>query len=172
MVQKIYESQIITFDVKSDTELNVNATEMVKAFPGKRVNDFLNLSQTKEFIDAVIESKQYPEIKSQDDLVESNQGGKTWMNKILAYELAGWLSPKFRLWLYSTVDNLEHKDQLRELESTSRERQKLLENIKIRQDEIRIMRSRLDEIDGIHKELLTVIQPQLFDSNLQPMMIG
>jgi len=44
-----YKGKRITFDFENNQKM-VNATEMVKAFPPKRIADFLRQKQTKEFI--------------------------------------------------------------------------------------------------------------------------
>jgi hypothetical protein len=36
----------------------------------------------------------------------SKQRSGTWMHRILALKFAAWLSPKFELWVYSTIEDL------------------------------------------------------------------
>lgn len=94
-----FKNQLIAFDF--DNEM-VNATDMIKSFPEKRINNFLRNQQTKDFI-RVLES---------DTLISATiikQGGTeqgTWMHKLLAYKFAAWLSAEFELFVYKTFDNV------------------------------------------------------------------
>ncbi|WAR46944.1 KilA-N domain-containing protein [Methylomonas rapida] len=77
-------------------ELFFNATDMAKHF-GKKPDDFLRLSSTAEYIDAILKSG-IPDIKTVDDLIRITKGkyGGTWLHKELAFEFAGWCSAIFR----------------------------------------------------------------------------
>lgn len=93
-----FNSSLIAFDF--DNEM-VNATDMLKQFPQKRMNDFLRLKQTKEFINLL-----EPDVRNPVTLIK--QGGSvqgTWMHKLLAYKFAAWLSTEFELFVYQVFDN-------------------------------------------------------------------
>jgi hypothetical protein len=79
----------------------VNATDMIKAFPNKRMSDFSNSQQTKDFIDA-LEKK----LNTGNPVFKSKPGryGGTWMHKLLAYKFAAWLNPEFEIFVYSVFD--------------------------------------------------------------------
>lgn len=102
-----YEGKPITFDFK-DGQKMVNATEMRKAFPSKKVNDFLRLKQTKEFI-KVLESRdgnsrhgnKYKAFRVIQGGTPELQG--TWMDERLALKFAGWLNAHFELWVYDRI---------------------------------------------------------------------
>ena len=101
-----FEGKRITFDF-GDGEQMVNATEMVKAFD-KRLDNFLRLKQTKEFI-SVLES--VPSHVREHQVIRAVSGGKyelrgTWVNDILALKLAAWLSPQFEIWVYTKIKEL------------------------------------------------------------------
>jgi len=96
---KKFNESLIAFDF--DNEI-VNATDIIKLFPEKRMGDYLRLKSTKEFI-SVLESDMGIPVT----LVK--QGGLqqgTWMHRLLAYDFAAWLSPEFRLFVYKTFDEV------------------------------------------------------------------
>jgi hypothetical protein len=92
-----FQNNLVAFDFDNE---NVNATDMIKAFPEKKMNNFLRNQQTKDFISA-LESNT---LKSVILAKQGNTGG-TWMHKLLAYKFAAWLSPEFELFVYQTFDN-------------------------------------------------------------------
>lgn len=116
MVNAVFEfefnNQVVEFDI-SDKDLMINATEMGKIF-GKNPTEFLKLQQTKDFIE---ELKNIPlpfnesnfegnNTKSSLDLeamIFVNRLDGLWMCEILALKFAGWLNPKFEVWVYSTI---------------------------------------------------------------------
>jgi hypothetical protein len=116
MVNAVFEfefnNQVIEFDI-SDKDLMINATEMGKIF-GKNPTEFLKLKQTKDFIE---ELKNLPlpfnesnfegnHVTNQADLesmIFVNKTDGLWMCEILALKFAGWLNPKFEVWVYSTI---------------------------------------------------------------------
>lgn len=78
-----------------------NATEMCKVSKSQKlVKDFLRLSSTKEYIKALADDLGV----SPSSLIEIKKGGNkdeqgTWVHEDIAIELAGWINPKFRLWV-------------------------------------------------------------------------
>jgi hypothetical protein len=95
---KKFQNQLIAFDF--DNEI-INATDIIKAFPNKRINDFLNNKQTIDFINVLESVTVIPATVVKQGGLE--QG--TWMNKLLAYKFASWLSPEFELFVYKTFDS-------------------------------------------------------------------
>ncbi|MDL1971255.1 MAG: KilA-N domain-containing protein [Candidatus Desulfofervidaceae bacterium] len=94
----------ITVDVsllRKTREMYFNATNMAKPF-GKKVNDFLRLESTKEYIEVIInEGKikgENSRLLTYESLVRIKKGrnGGTYLHNELAFEFAGWLSPIFR----------------------------------------------------------------------------
>ena len=97
-----YEGGTVSF-AKGDNVM-VNATEMAKHF-GKRTVDWLQNSQTQEFIKALSEVRK----STSADLVQVTKGGAyqgTWMHEDVAIEFARWLSPKFAIWCNDRIKEL------------------------------------------------------------------
>ena len=103
IVQYTYEGTPISFS--NQDGVMVNATQMAKPF-GKRVADFLNTQQTKDFIDELADVRKIVSA----DLVRVVKGGNkqqgTWMHEDVALELARWLSPKFAIWCNDRIKEL------------------------------------------------------------------
>jgi len=55
ILEFIYNEKTISFDPTGNDNVMVNATEMAKAF-GSRIDNFLRLDGTEDFINALIES--------------------------------------------------------------------------------------------------------------------
>ena len=94
-----FKDRLIAFDTENEM---VNATDMLKAFPNKRMGDFLRLKQTKEYISLLESETGIP-------VTTVKHGGReqgTWMHRLLAYDFAAWLNPKFKLFVYSVFDNI------------------------------------------------------------------
>ena len=110
LITKEYHEQLITFDL--DDDLMINLTEMAKQY-GRRPNDFLELEQTKAFLEELAnplscfntsqngnETKQY---------VITKHGGNdtgTWIHRKLAIKAAAWLDPKFEVWMINQIEEL------------------------------------------------------------------
>ena len=102
-----FEQNNITFLLSKDNGMMINATEMAKIF-GKQVNEFMSNERTVLFIKECLNNgnSRYINIKSYSDLYRTNQKSGTYMHRILALKFAAWLSPKFELWVYSTIERL------------------------------------------------------------------
>jgi len=105
-----YEGKRITFDF-GDGQKMVNATEMIKAFPRKRMNNFLRTSQTKEFIEVLEFRCAKKRIGNEYKALKIIKGGNpelqgTWMDERLALKFAAWLNPHFELWVYDRIHEL------------------------------------------------------------------
>ena len=85
----------------------VNATEMAKVF-GKDLYQFTKSDNTKAFMNSCLKPANAGilSIKSESDLIRSNQKSGTFMHRVLALKFAAWLSPDFELWVYSTIERL------------------------------------------------------------------
>lgn len=104
-----YEGEKITFDFGNGQEM-VNATQMIKAFPSKKMNNFLRTNQTKDFIK---EYTRYAKKRFGNDyeVLRVVKGGRkdlqgTWMDERLALKFAAWLSPAFEIWVYDRIKEL------------------------------------------------------------------
>ena len=90
-----------------------NATQASKQF-GKRPNDWLNLEETKSYIQALCEYLKITEPKS---LIKTKKGGNTvtsengnaqgtWLHPKLAVAFARWLDIRFGIWCDMQIDQL------------------------------------------------------------------
>lgn len=105
-----YEGNSISFEFEDNNKM-INATEMAKPFKSKRVNDFLRLKQTKEYITAL--EIRYGNSRNDDkkEVLRVVQGGVpelqgTWMDERLALKFAAWLSVDFEIWVYDRIHEL------------------------------------------------------------------
>jgi hypothetical protein len=102
-----FENNLVAFDF--DTEM-INATDMLKAYPKKRMSDFLKLDGTKDFIDLLESDNEKSRITENQVLTiikgnfSDNIKQGTWMCKLLAFKFAAWLDPNFELFVYKTFD--------------------------------------------------------------------
>lgn len=116
-----YEGNPISFEF-SDGNKMINATEMIMSFPDKRINNFLRLKTTKEYIlllEARYGNSRYANSRNGNkrEVLRVVQGGTpalqgTWMDEILALKFAAWLSPKFDLWVYDRIYELLTKGKV------------------------------------------------------------
>jgi len=104
-----YKEQSISFEFEDGNRM-INATEMAKPFK-KRVNDFLRLQGTKDYI-ILLESR-YGDSRNgvNKQVLRIIQGGSpelqgTWMDEKLALKFASWLAPEFELWVYDRIEEL------------------------------------------------------------------
>lgn len=143
-----YEGKMISFEF-SDGNKMINATEMIKPFKNKRVNDFLRLKQTKEYILAL--EKRYGNSRNGDqhEVLRVVQGGipelqGTWMDEKLALKLAAWLSVDFELWVYDRIYELliQGKTEL----FTHRPNMGLVKSIRLIADQLEYHEQELGEI--------------------------
>lgn len=108
-IQKFqFENVEIEFDLRQGKNMMVNATEMAKMFPNKRMSDFLQNQGTEEFLNECLKNgnSRYLGVENREDLVTSVQKSGTWMHRVLALKFASWLNPAFELWVYMTIDRL------------------------------------------------------------------
>jgi hypothetical protein len=107
-----YEGQEITFEFTDGSKM-INATEMIKSFQDKRINNFLRSKQTKEYIAALEERYANSRIAPKRAVLRVIKGGDaseglqgTWMDEKLALKFAAWLSVDFELWVYDRIFEL------------------------------------------------------------------
>lgn len=96
-----YQQNSVTFQLDNG-DVMVNLTEMAKPF-GKDPFGFLRTDQTQRFIEALEES-----LTPQICVIKTEVGkqGGTWAHQKLALKFAGWLDPRFELWVYDRIDEL------------------------------------------------------------------
>ena len=58
--------------------------------------------QTADLTHEIIEERKKSFLK----VVKGGQNSGTWMHRVLALKFAAWLSPKFELWIFKTIDDL------------------------------------------------------------------
>ena len=91
---------------KEGDNMMINATQMAKSF-NKRPIDYLRLPSTNELVSAIVRKSH----NSEDQVVTTlpgspENGGGTWMNRILALDFAQWLSVDLKLWCTERIDEL------------------------------------------------------------------
>lgn len=103
----IFDGHHVGFELVNG-DIMVNATEMMKPFPNKRMSDFMDSQQTKNFMEACIlnGNSRFISIGKESDLVTSVKKSGTWMHRFLALKFAAWLSPAFEVWVFSTIDEI------------------------------------------------------------------
>lgn len=81
-----------------------NATEAAERF-GKRVQNWLDNQETKDYIAAMREFQNH---SKESDLIRAKRGknGGTWLHPRLAVAFARWLEPKFGVWCDVQIDAL------------------------------------------------------------------
>jgi hypothetical protein len=103
----VFEKNNITFVLSKDNNMMINATEMAKIFD-KRLDVFLKADHVNEFI-CELELTPFGGSSTplmREEILKNVNGVGTWMHRILALKFAAWLSPKFEVWVYSTIEKL------------------------------------------------------------------
>ena len=92
----------------------MNATEMMKSFPEKRMHNFTRNKTTLEYVNALHENMGVTPISVTADsqLIKVKQGGSdqgTWFQENLAIYFAQWLSPQFGVWCNQRIEEIMNK---------------------------------------------------------------
>lgn len=108
LIQFDYNGAVIPF-IMTGNDVMINATEMIKLFPKKRINDFLSNNQTIELIRQLESETGIP--ASQLVLVvkgnySDGRSQGTWMHRKIAIAFAMWLSPVFYSWCLGKIDEI------------------------------------------------------------------
>ena len=102
-----YNNKEVTFQLTGKEGVVINATQMAKAFPNKRVNDYLRLPSTQELIQAITRKSRNSDYQAVITKPGTPQfGGGTWMCEDLALDFAQWLSVDFKLWCNDRIKEL------------------------------------------------------------------
>nr|DAM87484.1 MAG TPA: KilA protein [Bacteriophage sp.] len=119
-----YNNKEITFQLTGREGVMINATQMIKAFEGKRINNYLRMEETQELVRALIRRKSpsigetlfsaslsINELANIDNsILKVVKGGLgeqgTWMCEDLALDFAQWLSVDFKLWCNDRIKEL------------------------------------------------------------------
>ena len=89
--------------VRVNEDEMVSLTDMWKASGGKKEHQpslFLRNKKVKEYIEAL-------DVKLQKCSLTSIKGGRdkgTWADKLVAYDYAAWIDPKFKIGVYTVLD--------------------------------------------------------------------
>ena len=105
-----FKNSLIAFDFESEM---VNATDLINAFnkssdTEKRLDNYFRMKSTKDFITALKSDTLISATDNQLVMKCKNSQGiseGTWVNKWIAYDLASWISPEFKLFIYKVFDN-------------------------------------------------------------------
>ena len=92
----------------------MNATEMLKSFPEKRMHNFTRTKSTLEFINALHEEMgETPvSVSSDSKLITVKWGGKSeasWFCEDVAIYFAQWFSPRFGVWCNQRIQEIMDK---------------------------------------------------------------
>ena len=103
-----YNGNIIPFAFTGN-DVMINATEIVKCFPGKKISHFLSNQQTKDLIKQLesevgIPASQLVVIVKGNYSSGIKQG--TWLHRKLAIALSMWCSPAFYSWCLGKLDEI------------------------------------------------------------------
>ena len=99
-----YNGTAIGFDFGGDGNY-INMTQMAKPY-GKRPVDFLRLPSTKTFIEELEKSDVgISHITQKGNFKDKSLQG-TWAHELLAIDFAGWLEPRFKLWMMRTIRDI------------------------------------------------------------------
>lgn len=98
----------LLFAVDYENEM-VNATDLVKGYPNKRINDYLRQKSTKEYQSYLESVTGFPATVIKQG--GTNQG--TWMTLKMALDFSAWLDVKLRDYIYDTFLN-SLKDRLKQ----------------------------------------------------------
>lgn len=103
----IYQENEIHFLINPlDQNVMVNATEMAKLF-NKRTDVYLKTQSTKEFIKELELSERPPNGGRSTVKIIDNRGHVgIYFDRRLALDFAAWLDVKFRVWVFSTIDEI------------------------------------------------------------------
>ena len=87
-----YQGNSISFELTGN-DVMINATEMVKLFPGKKINHFLSNQQTKDLVLQIESETGIPAsqliVSLKGNTAKYNQG--TWINEFIIFKFIEWL---------------------------------------------------------------------------------
>jgi len=139
-----YQNNDVTFQLDNG-DVMVNLTEMAKPF-GKEPHSFLRTKPTRRFIEALKETT--PNICGVTTVNGGTNPG-TWAHQKLALKFAGWLDPRFELWVYDRIeellksgytklDSISVKDLAKMLLQSEEEKELLEQNHQIQSEQLAI----------------------------------
>lgn len=138
----------------------INITPVVQKL-GKRLDNYMRLKQTREFIEILTE-----ELGSRDAVIQVVQGGDpqlqgTYMCKVLAVNVAAWLHPRFNVWVFNTITKLlsEGSVSLQPIESKMIQTlQALTENTMYNEKLLSTIESRQEELMGQFTDIMIEVR--------------
>ena len=90
--------------IKIDVDGYICLTDMIKYFPRKRLDNWIRLESTKDFIKVVEFNLNTSDVSSLKRRRGKYEGG-TYAHELIALEFASWLSPEFKYKIYSEYQN-------------------------------------------------------------------
>lgn len=110
-----FNGNVIPFALTGN-DVMINATEIIKCFPGKKINNFLRTDQTQSLIEQLKDEIISDTLKSASQLITVVKGNYkdgrpqgTWMHRKLAIAFAMWCSPAFYSWCLGKIDEIINK---------------------------------------------------------------
>lgn len=90
--------------IKIDADGYICLTDMIKYFPKKRLDNWIRLESTKDFIKVVEFNLNTSDVSGLKRRRGKYEGG-TYAHELIALEFASWLSPEFKYKIYSEYQN-------------------------------------------------------------------
>lgn len=113
-----FKEKLLAFDFSNEM---INATDLLKLNPDKKMATYLRRKSTKELIQALESDVQNSHITILETVIGNYKDGRTqgtWMHKTLAIDFAAWLSVEFRIFVYNTFEQAvkvmlaEHQEKI------------------------------------------------------------
>lgn len=113
-----FKEKLLAFDFNNEM---INATDLLKLNPEKKMATYLRRKSTKELIKALESDVQNSHITILETVIGNYKDGRTqgtWMHKTLAIDFAAWLSVEFRIFVYNTFEQAvkvmlaEHQEKI------------------------------------------------------------
>ncbi len=99
--------------IRIDSKGLICLTDMIKFFPRKRLDNWIRLDSTKEFIQTVEEFLNTSDVSDLKPLYRrrGKYDGGTYAHELVAMEFATWLSPEFKLKVFLEYMNGSQKKE-------------------------------------------------------------
>lgn len=134
------------FEVTFNEDGWFNATVVAEKF-GKRVADWLENRETKQYMDAVARLLNVPDLAH---LIRARRGrnGGTWLHPKLAVAYGRWISPDFAAWCDFQIDAILHGKHPRF--DWKRSRHAAASSFKVMSEALRIVREEQGKVSASH----------------------
>ena len=146
----------VTHEINLDELGYIRLNDLIKFFPNKRVDNWMRLDTTKEFIKTIDKqlhhennnflNKAFYAIKgnSEEGILQG-----TYAHKYLAFEFLTWLSLEFKILVIKKLENLYNEPSLKikQIEKKSNRFQKIIDEVKKSREKHKLV----DILDKLNK---------------------